>query len=60
MDINVITLLERRCTNFPKILKPPQNLGARSMTRKKYHTEHPQILGATAQNIVAMANCHLY
>jgi hypothetical protein len=60
MAINVIKILERRCTNFPKILKPPQNLETRGMTRNKYHAEHPQILGVTAEIIVAMANWHIY
>jgi hypothetical protein len=32
-----------------------QILGARSMSLSKYHTEDPQILGATVKNLVATA-----
>jgi hypothetical protein len=51
IHIHVIIMLQQRCINFTKILKP---LGSRRMTWSTYHTERPQILGATAQNIVAM------
>jgi hypothetical protein len=40
---------------FSKFKKPLQILGARRVTWSKVHTEDPQILGATVQNLVITA-----
>jgi hypothetical protein len=39
---------------FQKFWKPRQYSGALRVTRSKFHTEDPQILGATVQNLVAL------
>ena len=44
-------LCPQSCTVFPKIQEPPQN----SRCQIKFHTDHPQISGATGQSLVAMA-----
>jgi hypothetical protein len=44
-------LCPQSCTIFPKIQEPPQN----SRRQIKFHTDHPQISGATGQSLVAMA-----
>ena len=47
-------------TDFPKIMGHLKILGTRSVTRSKFHTEGPRILGATVQNLVATATCRLW
>lgn len=44
------------CTNSPKIWDYLKILDAQRVTWRKFHTKDPQILGANAQNLVAMAN----
>jgi hypothetical protein len=41
--------------NKKKTANPLKILGARRMTWTKFHTEDPQILGGSVQNLVAMA-----
>jgi hypothetical protein len=45
---------EQGCTNFPKIWELPQNSRCQ-MGDMKFHTEDPQILGTTKQNLVTTA-----
>jgi hypothetical protein len=43
------------CRIFPKIYDHLKILDARMVTRSKFHTEDPQTLDATAQNIIDRA-----
>jgi len=45
-------LKRQRSTNFPKSMGHLKNLGSRRMPQSKFHSRHPQILRATAQNFV--------
>jgi hypothetical protein len=46
---------EPGCTTFKKISSHLKTSGARRVTCNRFHTDSPQILGATEQNLVAIA-----
>lgn len=45
--------LKKKCRSSLKIL------GSRRVTRRKFHTKGPEILGGTVKNFVATATCRL-
>jgi hypothetical protein len=44
------------CTNYPKIKEPSKNYNVRVVTKSKFHTEGPQLLGSSGRNSVITAS----
>jgi hypothetical protein len=58
-NYTILGINRNRCAqSFQTSSSQLKTAGARRVTGSKLHTEDPQILGATAQNVVATATWH--